>query len=67
MEQFVIEARRSSGSIFGAATTLLKNNGEILVFDDRETAQARIDEIRRGLVTLNVSYRVVPASDYMFR
>lgn len=56
MKQYGILARRSAGSICGAAEAWLKNDGKPITFDTYEEAAAEAERLMRGIRTPNVSY-----------
>ena len=59
--EFVIECRRSAGSVFGSGFALLRNKGNLVVFDDKETARAEASRLNRETRSFNLSYRAVPS------
>jgi hypothetical protein len=56
MIQYGIWARRSAGSIFGAAEAWLKNDGKPITFDTYEEAATEAERLMRDIRTPNVSY-----------
>lgn len=56
MKQYGIWARRSAGSVCGAAEAWLKNDGKPVTFDTYEEAAAEAERLMRDICTPNVSY-----------
>lgn len=56
MKQYGILAKRSAGSICGAAEAWLKNDGKTITFDTYEEAATEAERLMRGIRTPNVSY-----------
>ncbi|AGA68850.1 hypothetical protein Desdi_1340 [Desulfitobacterium dichloroeliminans LMG P-21439] len=56
MKQYGIWARRSAGSICGAAEAWLKNDGKPITFDTYEEAATEAERLMRDIRTPNVSY-----------
>lgn len=56
MKQYGIWARRSAGSICGAAEAWLKNDGKLITFDTYEEAATEAERLMRDIRTPNVSY-----------
>jgi hypothetical protein len=55
-KQWAILARRSSGSVFGAASAWCKSNGEIMTFATHAEAAAKAADYNARTVSGNVSY-----------
>jgi hypothetical protein len=60
MTFFRIWAHRSSGSIFGAASSPVIRNGAFLCFETEQSAQAECDRLNAHMGDLNVHYTVMP-------
>ena len=55
-----IWARRSAGSIFGAAEAWLKSDGKLMTFDTYEEAHMEAKSLMEKSCTGNVSYSAKP-------
>lgn len=60
MTFFRIWAHRSSGSIFGAASSPVIRNGAFLCFETEDRARAECDRLNAHRGDLNVHYTVMP-------
>jgi hypothetical protein len=60
MTFFRIWAHRSSGSIFGAASSPVIRNGAFLCFETEQRAQAECDRLNARRGDLDVHYTVMP-------
>lgn len=56
-KEYRVRAERSAGSVFGAATAWLKQNGEVVRFGTRAAAEQYVNNLRP--FPRNVTYRVV--------
>jgi hypothetical protein len=56
---YYVECNRTGGSIFGAASALLKENGTVKPFDTREEAEQRAAELNAKTRSANLFYRVL--------
>lgn len=63
---YAIRASRSAGSIFGAAESWVKVDGQVQTFRTMKKAEAEAKRLNDNLTTRNVSYRADEYDPFSF-